>query len=43
MRELGHDLPGIIEKTNLYDKVGDIESPQIVYGNIYRLKTFKPK
>ena len=40
-RELGHDLVEIIEKTNLYDKVADIESPQIAYGNIYRLKTFE--
>ena len=41
MRELGHDLPEIIEKTNLYDKIANIESPRIAYGNIYRLKTFE--
>jgi len=38
MRALGHDLPGIIEKTNLYDEIADIEPSQIPYGNIYRFK-----
>ena len=35
------ELPGIIERTGLYEKVMVLQAPNVIMGDIYRLKNFK--
>jgi hypothetical protein len=34
------ETPGVIEKTNLYEKISTITAPNVIMGDVYRLKTY---
>jgi len=34
------EMPGVIEKTNLYEKISTITAPNVIMGDVYRLKTY---